>query len=76
MGISCNILVCQLELIISKAPSDHVIEKFDQKLSLWKRQYLSTGERIMLIKATMSNLLIYYTSVQNAEGCGGKTGLY
>lgn len=71
-----DILVSQLELIRSKASSDHVIEKSEKKLSMWKRHCLSTGGRIMLIKATMSNLSIYYTSVQNVEDCGGKTGLY
>lgn len=44
----------------SKAFWNLVVEKFDKKLSLLKKWYLSLGGRITLIKACMSNLLVYY----------------
>ena len=34
-------------------------ERFRKKLALWKRQYISKGGRLTLIKSTLSNLLIY-----------------
>ena len=42
---------------------DPVIHKFEKKLSSWKRQYLSLGERITLIKACLSNIPVYYMSL-------------
>lgn len=47
----------------SKALWDPVVEKFEKILSMWKRQCLSLGGRITLIKATLSNLPIYYMSI-------------
>lgn len=46
----------------SKAVWDPIMENFERKLSMWKRNYLSLGERITLIKASLSNLPVYYTS--------------
>ena len=42
---------------------DAVEERFKKKLSLWKRQYLSKGGRLTLIKSTLSTLLIYLMSL-------------
>lgn len=47
-----------------KAVWDPIIERFENKLSAWKRQYLPIGDRVTLIKATMSKLLIYLDSIQ------------
>lgn len=40
-----------------------VIKNFERKLSSWKKQYLSLGKRITLIRACLSNLLVYYMSL-------------
>lgn len=42
---------------------DPMVAKFERKLSSWKRNILSLGDRITLIKATLSNLLVYYMSL-------------
>ena len=38
-------------------------ERFQKRLALWKRQYLSKGERQLLIKSTLSSLSIYFVSL-------------
>ena len=42
---------------------DGVGERFWKKLALWKRQYISIGGRISLIKSTLSNMPIYTMSL-------------
>ena len=42
---------------------DGVEERFWKKLALWKRQYISIGGRISLIKSTLSNMSIYTMSL-------------
>ena len=42
---------------------DGVEERFRKKLALWKRQYISKGGRLTLIKSTLSNLPIYTMSL-------------
>lgn len=42
---------------------DTVIEKFEKNLSSWKRQKLSLGGRITLIKLSLSSLPVYYMSL-------------
>ncbi|RVW81120.1 hypothetical protein CK203_044688 [Vitis vinifera] len=42
---------------------DVVEERFRKRLSLWKRQYLSKGGRLTLIKSTFSSLPIYLMSL-------------
>ncbi|RVX19153.1 putative ribonuclease H protein [Vitis vinifera] len=42
---------------------DGVEERFKRKLALWKKQYLSKGGRLTLIKSTLSNLPIYFMSL-------------
>ena len=42
---------------------DIVEERFRKRLSLWKRQYLSKGGRLTLIKSTISSLPIYFMSL-------------
>ncbi|RVX19303.1 putative serine/threonine protein phosphatase 2A regulatory subunit B''gamma [Vitis vinifera] len=42
---------------------DGVEERFKRKLAMWKKQYLSKGGRLTLIKSTLSNLLIYFMSL-------------
>lgn len=46
-----------------KAFWNPMVEKFERKLSWWKRNYLSLGGKIALIKATLSKLPIYYMSL-------------
>ncbi|WKA03180.1 hypothetical protein VitviT2T_021306 [Vitis vinifera] len=42
---------------------DGVEERFKRKLAMWKKQYLSKGGRLTLIKSTLSNLPIYFMSL-------------
>ena len=42
---------------------DGVEERFRKKLALWKRQYISNGGRLTLIKSTLSNMPIYTMSL-------------
>ncbi|RVW96061.1 hypothetical protein CK203_027744 [Vitis vinifera] len=42
---------------------DVVEERFKRKLATWKKQYLSKGGRLTLIKSTLSNLPIYFMSL-------------
>ena len=37
-----------------------VEERFQRRLALWKRQYLSKGRRLTLLKNILSSLLIYF----------------
>ena len=48
-----------------KAPSmwDGVEERMRRRLALWKRQYISKGGRITLIKSTLANMTIYQLSL-------------
>lgn len=42
---------------------DPVVQNFKRKLSMWKRSYLSLGGKVTLVKAALSNLPIYFTSL-------------
>jgi hypothetical protein len=42
---------------------DPVIKKVEQRLTPWKRTYLSKGGRLVLIKAVLSSLPLYFMSV-------------
>ena len=42
---------------------DVVEERFKKRLTMWKRQYLSKGGRLTLIKSILSSLLIYFMSL-------------
>ena len=42
---------------------DRVEERLRKKIALWKRQYISKGGRLTLIKSTLSNTLIYTMSL-------------
>ena len=42
---------------------DGVEERMRRRLALWKRQYISKGGRITLIKSTLANILIYQLSL-------------
>ena len=46
---------------------DRVEERFRKKLALWKRQYISKGERLTLIKSTLSNMPIYTVSIPDSK---------
>ncbi|KAJ9698913.1 hypothetical protein PVL29_007804 [Vitis rotundifolia] len=48
-----------------KTPSiwDGVEERMRRRLALWKRQYISKGGRITLIKSTLANMPIYHLSL-------------
>ena len=39
---------------------DGIEERFRKRLAMWKRQYISKGGRITLIRSTLSNLPIYF----------------
>lgn len=45
-----------------------VLEKMPKRLGTWKRNYLSLGGRIALIKSSLSNLPTYYMSIFKAPG--------
>lgn len=45
-----------------KKVQDFIVEKFEKRLSTWKRQYLFIGS-VILIKSTFYNLLVYYMSL-------------
>ena len=52
---------------------DGVEERFRRKLAIWKRQYISKGGRLTLIRSTLSNLLVYLLSLfQLPKGIAGK----
>ena len=42
---------------------DGVEERYRKRLALWKRQYISKGGRITLIRSTLSNMFIYFLSL-------------
>ena len=42
---------------------DVVEKRFRKRLTMWKRQYLSKGGRLTLIKNTLSSLQIYFMSL-------------
>jgi hypothetical protein len=42
---------------------DEVIEKIEHRLASWKMMYLFKGDRIILIKSTLSNLPTYFLSL-------------
>ena len=42
---------------------DGIEERFRKRLAMWKRQYISKGGRITLIRSTLSNLPIYFMSI-------------
>ena len=46
----------------SVAVWDGIEERFRKRLALWKRQYISKGGRITLIRSTLSSLPIYFVS--------------
>ena len=41
---------------------DVIEERYRRKLTLWKRQYISKGGRLTLLRSTLSSLPIYYIS--------------
>lgn len=45
-----------------------VIDHFEKSLTSWKRNYLSKGGRLTLIKSTLSNLPTYYLSTLTIPG--------
>ena len=47
----------------SMAAQDGVEEKFRKRLAMWKRQYISKGRRITLIRSTLASLPIYFMYV-------------
>ncbi|RVW15066.1 putative ribonuclease H protein [Vitis vinifera] len=47
----------------SVAAWDGIEERFRKKLAMWKRQYISKGGRITLVRSTLSNLPIYFMSI-------------
>ena len=50
-----------------------VEERFRRELAIWKRQYISKGGRLTLIRSTLSNLLVYLLSLfQLPKGIAGK----
>ena len=49
LGMRCNAILVW----------DGVEERFRRKLANWKRQYISKGGRLTLIRNTLSNLPIY-----------------
>ena len=42
---------------------DGVEERFRKRLAMWKRRYISKGERLTLIRSTLSSMPIYFMSL-------------
>ena len=42
---------------------DGVKERFRKRLAMWKRQYISKGGRLTLVKSTLASLPIYFMSL-------------
>ena len=47
----------------SVATWDGIEERFRKRLAMWKRQHISKGGRITLIRSTLSSLPIYFMSI-------------
>ena len=47
----------------SVAAWDGIEERFHKRLAMWKRQYISKGGRITLIRSSLSSLPIYFMSI-------------
>ena len=47
----------------SMAVWDGVEERFQKRLAMWKRQFISKGGRITLIRSTLSSMPIYLMSL-------------
>ena len=47
----------------SKVVWDGVEERFRKRLAMWKRQYISKGGRLTLIRSTLSSMPIYFMSL-------------
>ena len=47
----------------SAAVWDGVEERFQKRLAMWKRQYISKGGRLTLIRSTLSSMPIYFMSL-------------
>ena len=47
----------------SVAAWDGIEERFRKRLAMWKRQYVSKGGRITLIRSSLSSLSIYFMSI-------------
>ena len=46
-----------------KSVWDGVEERYRKRLALWKRQHISKGGRLTLIRGTLSNMAIYFLSL-------------
>ena len=42
---------------------DPIEERFRRRLAIWKREYISKGGRVTLIRSTLSSLPIYFMSL-------------
>ena len=51
--------------VLNRAPYmwDGVEERVRRRLALWKRQYISKGGRVTLIKSTLASMPIYQMSI-------------
>ncbi|RVW33470.1 putative ribonuclease H protein [Vitis vinifera] len=47
---------------------DGVEERFRKRLAMWKRQYISKGGRLTLIRSTLSSMSIYFMSLFYLRG--------
>ena len=47
----------------SSAVWDGIKERFRKRLAMWKRQYISKGGRLTLIRSTLSSMPIYFMSL-------------
>ena len=50
-------------LFKSMATWNGVKERFCKRLAMWKRQYISKGGRLTLIRSTLFNISIYFMSL-------------
>ena len=56
----------------SVAIRDNIEEKMHKKLVLWKRNFISKGGRITLIKSTLASLPLYQMSIFRIPGAVAK----
>ncbi|GFZ09197.1 hypothetical protein Acr_20g0010050 [Actinidia rufa] len=70
-GLKINLVLCLLHIwdylltypIRAKLGRVAVMERFERRLASWRRQYLSKGGKVTLIKSTLSNMPTYFLSL-------------
>ncbi|RVW15499.1 putative inactive ATP-dependent zinc metalloprotease FTSHI 1, chloroplastic [Vitis vinifera] len=61
-GLKVNLEKSEL-IPVGEVVWDSVEERFRKRLAMWKRQYISKGGRLTLIRSTLSSLPVYFMSL-------------